>query len=84
MFNGEPASIRTSEVVDVYTRLDGSKWMLYNDRWYSLVEIHKVKAPKMQKPRLSPEELSARRSQIAKQTNTPWRWNNSYLFRSKA
>ena len=84
MLNGKPTSIRTSEVVDVYTRLDGSKWMLYNDQWYSLVEIHRVKVPKMQKPRLSPEELSARRSQIAKQTNTPWRQSNSYLFRNKA
>lgn len=81
--DGKPVSIRTNEEVDVYTRLDGDKWMLYDNAWYKLVEITRVRVPKSQKKRLSKEELSKVRSEIAKKTNTPWRQTNSCLFTRK-
>ena len=84
MLNNKPASIRTNEVVDVYTKLDGTKWILHNNTWYKLVEIARVKVPKTPKKKLSKEELSRVRSEIAKKTNTPWRKTNSHLFTKRS
>ena len=78
--DGEPCQIKTRSSVDVYICLDGSRKVHYNDQWYELKKIERVKLPKPNKPRLSAEELSKLRSENAKRTNTPWRRSNSLLF----
>ena len=78
--DGEPCQIKTRSSVDVYICLDGSRKVHYNDQWYELKKIERVKLPKPNKPKLSAEELSKLRSENAKRTNTPWRRSNSLLF----
>ena len=84
MADGKPASIRTNSIVEVYIRLDGSRWVLHNNKWYSLKEIKRVKVPKPVKKKLSPEELSEKRRRAAKKNNSPWRKSNNYLFMRKS
>ena len=78
--DGEPCQIKTRSSVDVYICLDGSRKVHYNDQWYELKKIERAKLPKLNKPKLSAEELSKLRSENAKRTNTPWRRSNSLLF----
>ena len=80
MLDDKPMSIRTNAAVNVYIRLDGSRWILYKDKWYRLKEIQRVQLLKAPKKKLSKEELSEIRSRAAKKNiNSPWRLYNAKM-----
>lgn len=74
--NSEVAWLGTRESVEVYIFLDKTRRVFYNDEWYDLQTIKRVKVPKptQKKPRLTRDELYKMRSEFGKKgaANSPW------------
>lgn len=72
--DGEPCRINTSLDVDVFICLDGTRKIYYENSWYDLKKIERVRPPKPIKPKRTQVEINA--SKGHKQANNhPWKTN---------
>ena len=81
--DGMPCRINTSLDVDVFICLDGSRKIYYENEWYELKRIERIKSPKQTKqtkPKLTKEELSRLRSENGKKSSSPWHNYNSFTY----
>ena len=72
--DGEPCRINTGLDVDVFICLDGTRKIYYENSWYDLKKIERVRPPKPIKPKRTQAEINASKSH--KQANNhPWKTN---------
>lgn len=72
--NNEPYRINTRLNVDVFIFLDGSRKIYYENDWYDLKKIERVKLPKPAKAKRTQAEINASKSHKPA-SNHPWRTN---------
>lgn len=79
--NNKKVYIPTSECLPVYTFVDGTDHLLYNDKWYDLKTIKdfQLSVAESIKNMKTIEEINLSKSH--KPTNSPWRkWNPQKVF----
>jgi len=79
--NNEKISLNTNTSINVYTFLDGTKHILFNNVWYDLesININQIETPKQIKTSRSQLEINL--SKAHKPTNSPWaKWNPNKIF----
>lgn len=76
--NNEKIFIPSSQALPVYTFLDGSNHLLYNDRWYDLKTISDLK---IVVEKTVPTTKIIEEDILPKTNNSPWRkWNPQKIF----
>ena len=74
--NNKPIRINTKSNVNVFICIDGTRKIYYNNKWYDLKKIERIKPSKVKlnKPKRSQAEINALKAHRPA-SNHPWRTN---------
>lgn len=75
------SEIFTKEKVKVYTFVDGTDHILFNDIWYDLKPLRNVEIKSSQYIKVNKTIEEINKSKSHKPINTPWsKWNPKKIF----
>lgn len=72
--DNQPCRINTGLEVDVFICLDGTRKIYYENSWYDLKKIERIKPPKPVKPKRTQAEINASKGH-KQSSNHPWKTN---------